>query len=299
MSARIMNPVTAKGYTTLSNVIMLRKDLSPTAKLVYAYLCNLVWRNERKGVDIEPSKETIAADLGVSENTVGAALTQLRKAPTCEGNEDENAPRLVRTRRRGLGLTNVYEIYDPELPGAGNQESAVQETQDEGLPTRGRSLQVKTEEIRPVEADASTSGGALTHPPKMMLVNGKNLPLDALAEVVPGTDLASKASRGRTTTALYGSQSVQGIVEQFWVECVREDEARGTNWCARCHAEPDVFAEALARAIRAKAALYPTKVKGMMTALSLQSYWLGLEQMDNLNGAGGLSAAQMAAFADV
>jgi len=191
-----------------------------------------------------------------------------------------------------VNLPNVWALVDP--PGRTHASTLTDEEPHARSLSGKEEVQVQDQEQRQeIAADA-----ALDTPPKIPRVNGRNLPLDALAEVVPGTDLASKASRDRTTTALYGGKTTQGIIAQFWVECVREDEARGTNWCARCHEEPDVFAAALASAIRAKAAMYPAKVAGMMTALSLQSYWLGLEQMPNLNGKGGLSAAQMAAFPD-
>ena len=152
--------------------------------------------------------------------------------------------------------------------------------------------------VLPVVSSANALETTLAAPPKVPRVNGRNLPLDALFEVIPGSDYSSDAEVKKATTALYGSKNVQGIIGQFWVECVREDEAHGTDWCARCHAEPDVFAEALAEAIRAKAAQYPGKVGGMLTALSLQTYWLGLERRDARNGTGGLTAAQMAAFPD-
>lgn len=104
------NPVTQAGFTMIPNVVMLRSDLSPIAKLLYGYLKHLAWRN---GSDATSSPlETISDDLVISVSSLGRHITELCRAPAAEGG-DKDGPALVVSTRRGRGLPNVYVVNDP------------------------------------------------------------------------------------------------------------------------------------------------------------------------------------------
>lgn len=110
------SPVTQAGFTMIPNAVMLRRDLTAEAKLVYGYLKHLCWRSN--GDEAASPREIIARDLNLSEKLVTKSMQILGRAPTIEG--DPSAPPLVLSIRRGQGKTNLYRVnepgYVPEIP---------------------------------------------------------------------------------------------------------------------------------------------------------------------------------------
>ena len=303
MKVQMMNPVTAAGYSPISNVIMLRKDLSPTAKLIYGYLCHLHWRNQDVE-EVEPSKETLAEDLGISVSAVSTALTALANAPTCEGDDSEGHACLIKTRRRGLGLTNVYLIFDPELPETDesrNAESVVQERGNGEFPTRARSLQAKTKETKRVEASASTGVEVTVGPPPLHKVEGQNLAFNALRDLC-GIKPNDRNREGEVAVALNGGRGVRtGIRELVWGELVEATfggDARAA--AAEVHHDPSQFEYALVATIERRVQQYEQAWGGRvaLTPTALAKWWLSLEGMAKSGTERSLTADEMARFPD-
>lgn len=143
------NPVTEAGFTMIPNVVMLRKDLSLGAKLVYGYMKHLAWKNN--GAAVDPPREKIAEDIGISKSSAIGYFRELQNAPVALGQDD--GQKLIEATRRGLGRTNTYIINDPEVPESGASRSAESELQAVGnreRPARPRSLaEPKKEELPP------------------------------------------------------------------------------------------------------------------------------------------------------
>jgi DNA-binding transcriptional ArsR family regulator len=94
-----------------------RRRLKPMEKLVFAELAAFDWHGE----GCWPSRETLAADLDVSEDTIDRAVSGLVKAG------------LVEKRRRGQGLTNTYLLRPPDSAPVRTPEAApVRPEVDEG-----------------------------------------------------------------------------------------------------------------------------------------------------------------------
>lgn len=143
------NPVTQAGFTMIPNVIMLRSDLRPVSKLVYGYLSHLAWRNGNDSASSPLAR--IAADLNISEDTVRASIQQLEAASCLEGDDRADAPRLLVSKRRGLGLPNLYRISDPELPAAPESRPRIfpsQEIAESADPARDRDSEEEPKTLR-------------------------------------------------------------------------------------------------------------------------------------------------------
>lgn len=180
-------------------------------------------------------------------------------------------------------MTNLYVIHDPaEHPESAPSESDEAEHHDvKNLARAGSSVGVKTEVPRTATTtkDVVVAGGDdhFLTPPKIVKHGKQNLPLDALlAECC--IDPASTLRVRQAVTALNGRAGAPGITHSFWVEVMRWDETRGTEWARRCHADPKPYAEALARRIKEKASLYRRRLPGAtLTPTALSKWWLDLE----------------------
>lgn len=274
------NPVTQAGFTQIPNAVMLRKDITPLAKLVYGYLKHLAWRG-----DAAAPLEQIADDLGVSPRALQDYMKELRKAPAAEGG-DEAMPRLVVSERRGLGLPNLYIVNDPVLRD-GMAESAIQ-SGNARHSSRGRVSLPEGIKTKDLEGEANASPPDVPNrAPKLQKLDGQNIAMDALAEVC-SVDLAG--GRGAELGAALNQRQV-GIRDQFWRECVayaesvgRLDELSQTN-----------FEAALVKQIRRKAKLYRERFSDdvEMSPGALRKWWSDLEVR---KVGAGLSAAEMAAY---
>lgn len=120
------NPVTQSGFTVIPNAVMLNPDLSCGAKLVYGYLKHLAWRND-DSAETDAPLTIICRDLHVSENTARGYVKELRDA------------NLVRSKRRGLGLPNVYIVLEPVA--IRSADSADQELQNQRFPLSSQDLE--------------------------------------------------------------------------------------------------------------------------------------------------------------
>lgn len=285
MTVSHANPVTQAGFTTIPNTVMLRKDLTPTAKLIYGYLKHLAWRNSSDAVD--PPREVIAADLGLGEKAVTEAVRSLQRAPAAEGNDDPQATRLVQAVRRGQGRTNMYLLHDPEEPVSvlsSKADSTFQEKPDAPHPARAQLLSgVKTEMTIGVTASQSPTDG----PPKIVQVNGRNEPLDALCEECGIRVDMPDPLITQAVAALNGRKGAgDGIVHLFWAEAARwADEHDRPDFLASCHEDPATFAAMLTRQIREKADRYRSQMgDAKLTPTALRRWWFNLDNAATVTG---------------
>ena len=227
------DPVTAAGFTMIPNLVMFRQDLTAGARLVYGYMSYLAWRNH--GDEVEPPLETIADDLGFDPKTVAKYVRELRDSS------------LVVARRRGLGRTNVYVI---QAPGSGDSRTGEMPEQERAEGPIPPYLPRETN----IEKDPpSPQGDGLESPPPIVLVNGRNQPLDALCR---GTGILDNSPRVKqAVTAMNGRSGRPGIRRLFWQECLAVAQGHGVGgWekLAELHADPGRFSELLAHRVEVK-----------------------------------------------
>lgn len=89
------DPVSAGGFTQVPNFLLNSKDLSFSAKVVYAKLLSYAWNNNR----VFPGQERMASEIGSKRSTVNKAIKELE------------AKEWIEISRRGLGQTNIYTLH--------------------------------------------------------------------------------------------------------------------------------------------------------------------------------------------
>ena len=89
------DPATAGGFTQVPNFILTSSKIRVGAKLVYAMLLKYAWAND----SCFPGQQTLASDMGAGERTVRTYLKELEQAG------------YLKITQRGLGKTNLYELY--------------------------------------------------------------------------------------------------------------------------------------------------------------------------------------------
>jgi predicted transcriptional regulator len=86
------DPVSAGGFTQVPNCLINNKELSVSAKLVYAKLLSYAWNNNA----VYPGQEAMGEEIGITRPTINKSLAELVEIG------------YVEVQRRGQGLTNVY-----------------------------------------------------------------------------------------------------------------------------------------------------------------------------------------------
>lgn len=84
----------AKGFTQVPNFLLRSRKLSTGDKLAFAMLLSYAWQNDF----CFPGQATLGKDMGIDERNVRRHLKSL----------ETNG--LLTIRRRGQGLTNIYEL---------------------------------------------------------------------------------------------------------------------------------------------------------------------------------------------
>lgn len=100
-------------YTKIPNTLLKRSDISPGAKLAYVMLLSYAHKVDR----CFPGQRRLAADMGVAVRSVIRYMQELVKVS------------LLRVKRRGLGLTNVYYLTrwsKPRVPAEASPGDADQ-----------------------------------------------------------------------------------------------------------------------------------------------------------------------------
>jgi biotin operon repressor len=86
--------LTAKGYTSVPNHVLVSGRLSPGAKLTYAMLLKYAWQNDC----CFPGQERLAQDMGVTRQSANTYVQELQRE------------QFINIQRRGQGKTNLYEL---------------------------------------------------------------------------------------------------------------------------------------------------------------------------------------------
>lgn len=292
------SPVSQAGFTIIPNAVMLRSDLSPTAKLVYGYLKHLAWRAD--GDTADPAVDVIAGDMKLSERTVRDALRALERAPAVEGGDVAEGV-LVESVRRGQGRTNAYVIHDPAAPseaprGTRKRTSrpakvAGQERQDLPVPAGARSLPQEERETSSANALDSRAGEWPPPVPPVFIEPGRrNVPLEALlAECgIDGRSrrvkLAAMCLNGRSAARAPDGQAEAGIRDLFWVECVRHAEEADRR-AELLEMTPAGYANKLVEAIRRKAAAFREAMPDVtLGPKGLADHWMDLRRGGGQDG---------------
>jgi len=86
----------AQGFTMLPNALLKARNLTSSAKMLYAFLLFYA----RQEGQCFPGYDTLATDMGMTEKSTRKYMQELESV------------NLVRQKRRGLGLHNIYIIRD-------------------------------------------------------------------------------------------------------------------------------------------------------------------------------------------
>lgn len=89
------DPATRYGFTQVPNFILVSKELSVGAKLVYAMLLKYAWQDDY----CFPGQEKLASDMGVTDRSTRTYIKELEAANYLE------------VVQRGLGKTNIYKLF--------------------------------------------------------------------------------------------------------------------------------------------------------------------------------------------
>jgi len=253
---------------------------SPTRKAVLVALADSSNGHTRKCC---PSVERIAYETEFGVTAVKNALKDLVEAGF-----------ITRERnRRQDGSLGTYSYTFPETAPDGQPETGG----DSRPGTRG----VSQEEPGSSEPGETTDVVSLSDVPKAVLVNGRNLPMDALAKVCR---VEQRSQRYReVVAAVNGTRGKPGIREQCWRDLrthsrmvMRENEVMfesddGRRWVFT----PERFEEAVAASIERMAQLYLRKLPGaLLTPSALAKWWADLPGMDVPGGGTPFDAALVA-----
>lgn len=99
-AVRWASSVARAGWTSLYNVVLFDRSMTPQARLLYAQLNHYAFLCEHAGAD-SPEQAEIAANLGVKERALRPYIAELVEA------------KLLKVMRRGRGLSNVYKLLEP------------------------------------------------------------------------------------------------------------------------------------------------------------------------------------------
>lgn len=261
------------GYTRVANDVLFDTRLSLGARVTYGGLHHLAWvagrRKEKDGVRLPPLDE-IALKVGCSRTALKGYVTELRQSG------------LVVTIRQGhQGMR--YFLFDTPTDGTkaaqkerlNRAESVLFKGRNTPSPRAGEEGGPKDKDKDPPNPPAVVD---LTDPPRSTLVEGRNLPLDALCAVTGIVDGSPRIAQA--AVALNGRGTTRGIRALYWQECRafadREDAQGGL---ARLQADPEAFEQLLAQRIRRKAALILDR-QTWRTSLApshVRDLWLDIE----------------------
>lgn len=262
-----------------------------TALAVYVALTEAA--NRRGGASARDGFTATRADIaeaaGVSADTLDRYASDLAKIGLLA---------IERRRVEGVNLPNIWRLLEPVpvpplaapvRPGGGRVGAALKakkETKGLEKTPGGGAPDPEVDSVLDVEK-----------PPPIRKIDGRNLPLDALAEEC-GLDPDSPRYR-QAVAALNGDVGTVGIKHLFWREAYRWGEENDQlDRLAEVQADPERWANTLERGIHRKAALYRERMPGAtLSPTALRDWWLDLEQAP-ATGNGGLSPAEMANFTE-
>lgn len=257
-------------YTKLPNEVMLDATLSPTARLAFGVIRHLAWvagrRNEEDAVEL-PALDVIASHVGCSRTSMQVHLRDLRR-------------RGLITTHRVSNQGMKYVVHDSQARS--ESDLADRRARSKSDPELGPNLTQLPDPTYYLEKtstkDKTLAREELVLAPPVLLVDGRNLPLDAIMDEC-GIDRDSPRI-GQAAVALNGRGADTGIRHAFWEECRRHAATldNGDEALASMHAEPARFSSLLAARIHVKAATYRGKFpNATLSPKALRDWWFDIE----------------------
>lgn len=242
------------GYTQLPNVVLYDEELSASARLLYAMLWDLATYAQD-----EPEQEEMAKKMGCAAKTLRGYLSELVKAG------------LVKTIRRGRGLTNAYEVNVPE--NGRNYRSRTGEITDPSMPLE--------DEEQDAGAKAPVAGAALERQDR-----ARNLVFDALVEATNANPadggMIGKAAKSIRTAM---DDTLTDLRQGYLAQNPHEEEV-----------PRDVIDELIAGQIRMRADLYRRlRPEWELTPTALAKHW---NRIPTWQTRGGLSPTELGQITD-
>lgn len=237
-----------KGYTKVSNEVLLETTLTMGARLAYGVVLHFAWRAGRRKEDdgvVLPALDRIAAAVGCSRTATQTYMRELRVVGL-----------IVTVRVKNQGM--AYFIFD-SIARSDSDLASRRARSKSGLDLGRNPTQLGEPDLSLKVKDNFKEGEAYASPsvPVLEKVDGQNLGMNALGEACGVNPSGSGAIR--LAAALNGSRGKKGIRQFFWQEIVEwaHEHDKGDELA---HAHGERFERALARAITERAAMYRAKV---------------------------------------
>lgn len=236
-------------YTRLPNSMLLDPTITPEAKVLWMLLCHLAYEQQtaRPVVGVAEAR----ALIGMSVRTWNRTRDELSAAGL-----------LVVGSRRGFARPNTYEV---RFSGQNATMGRLKTHDPDQAETHDPYLEdLKTESLASQASPGQALESAESKPPKLVKIDGRNLGMDALAEVC-GIDPSGNQA-GRLVAALNGGKAIKvGIRTLCWREWSALDIRTS---------DPSAFEEFVAGRIRDQAKTYTDTMNGaMLTPTALATWW--------------------------
>lgn len=137
-----------EGYGLIAKKAMRDKNLNVVSKAIYAYLCSYAG----KGKDVFPSQKLLCAELGISKNTLGKYIKELK---------DGGYITVEQLKEKGRFVQNIYTVNivlskvsgdttKSDVSNAGNNKKKIDKTYTEKVQEE---TPEKTEEVKEEKKD--------------------------------------------------------------------------------------------------------------------------------------------------
>lgn len=263
-----------------------------TALSVYLVLTEAANRSGGAGArdGFAATRTGLAALAGISVDTLDRYVADFVKIGIVE---------VQRRRVEGVNLPNRWALPEPALAPLGGRSHAATSGRAGAAQVLKKTTKGKKGSSSPAPPAPGTDLERRTYdpevPPPVVLVDGQNLPLNALAEAL-GIRQASPRYK-EVIAALNGSRGQEGIRHLFWRELVEFIETRKPEDVHRL-AEVDGlgFAKMLVARIPQKVRQYHEKMPGATISPSaLHRHWLDLATAPT-PGHGGITSEELGAM---
>lgn len=223
--------------------------------------------NERGG-SCFPTQETLAKETGLGRSTVNRALKVLEVNGWLT--RDSGGGR----KKGGNGFATTYTATVPL------RDSSLPDTvplEDTNSPAPGH--QDVIEDVKGLNREPN--GSLVSEVPRLKLVSGQNLALNALAQECDMS--VDGGNKGKLAVALNGKRSEQipGIRAQYWRELALWAEGDSVKQGLIEQSRGEKFERWLAAKVSERATLYRAKFPegAMLTPLALRTHWTDLPAM--------------------
>ena len=246
----------------------------------------------------QAARKEVAESAGVSADTIDRYAGEF---------VDHGLLTIERRKAGSVNLPNIWILEEPKVTagsGAPPGRTGAARGSRTGAALRARSFSEAKKQPKEEELSAPADGMTQTLvaqplnadvlPPPLMKVEGRNLALDALAEVTglsPGEPMYGAAIVALNGQTPKKGEAVMGINELAWQELhehVREDQLQ------ELRDDPAKWQEMLKAMIEYKASRYRAEMPNVfLTPKALRDWWLRLEKIDLIKGADVMSTEEI------